>query len=139
MRRFHFLLALALVSCSIEALAADVDFEVDAKVFEPAEAKPPRFEIEGRPRSYDHPLYEGLWRMTLAAFGRSDVEIFTFNIASNNEDLCRCLTTISYPFFPAHDSPLFDGLWPMTREAFQALDEENWSETPPGMVIAQSR
>jgi hypothetical protein len=38
--------------------------------------------------SYDHPLYEGLWSMTLSAFRRLDVpkdtEDFTFCIAANN-------------------------------------------------------
>jgi hypothetical protein len=39
-------------------------------------------------RSYKHPLYDGLWPMTVKSFRRSDLPVdeavFTFNIAMNN-------------------------------------------------------
>jgi hypothetical protein len=81
--------------------------------------------------------------MTLEVFRKAcdddDREIFTFNIASSDEDVSRCLNNFMSPFFPAYDSPLFDGLWPMTRDAFQASDQEQWNEVPAGMVIALNR
>jgi hypothetical protein len=131
MRPAYFMLALAATACSVSASAADVEFEVDSKVFEQRAVRRPEFTVERGEfpilkQSYDHPIYEGLWPMTLAAFRQSeetkDVEIFTFNIASNDEELRRCLTVFSPKFFPAYDSPLFSGIWPMTREAFQKLD-----------------
>lgn len=84
MRPTPVMLALALITCSLTTLAADVGFEVGSDAFErPAEL--PRNFADVR---YEHPLYEGLWQMTLEAFLRleqpRDTEFFTFCIAANN-------------------------------------------------------
>lgn len=84
MRPAYFMLALAMTACSISASAADVDFEVRSDVFEhPAELVKNFAEA-----TYDHPLYEGLWPMTLKAFRQLDMprdkEFFTLCIAANN-------------------------------------------------------
>ena len=57
---------------AMSAHAADVEFECDEAMFEPSapinQDIERRFAIEGR-ANLDSPLYEGLWPMTLEAFG----------------------------------------------------------------------
>jgi len=84
MRPTRFLLALALVPCSVPASAADVEFEVQGDQFEKPTAAKPNFVNF----FYDSPLYKGLWPMTLEAFNRldepKDTEFPTMCIAANN-------------------------------------------------------
>ena len=91
MRPAYFMLALAMTACSIRASAADVDFELGSSLFEQATAAPEVVNFAGS--DYDHPLYEGLWSMTLKAFCDSDVvedkEVFSFSIAASDTKSLR--------------------------------------------------
>jgi hypothetical protein len=73
MRPIHFLLAIALCISTIGASAADVDFELGPNSFEEPAVTPVDFNFAFK--SYDHPLYEGLWPMTIAAFRTRDSQL----------------------------------------------------------------
>jgi len=143
---------MVLLSCLCPGItcAADLEFEFGPTLFkQPAVEKPAendtgfgrRIVIDGSP-SYDSPLYEGLWPMTLDAF-RGDRRIIRMNF-----DLTLPKLPISDPRLheprrivppgmlialkpaasvqsftePSYDHPLYEGLWPMTISAFRRID-----------------
>jgi hypothetical protein len=132
------------------ACAADVDFEFGPTLFQrPSVEKPATNEtgfgvrmVIDNQRSYDSPLYQGMWPMTLEAF-RGDRRMIRTNsvrailtlpasnpriyeprriippgvlITSNSADSARCFAERSYRY------PLYEGLYPMTIESFKRSD-----------------
>jgi hypothetical protein len=133
MRSIPVMLALALALGSIHASAADLELEFGPALFEKAIETPAmietgfgrRFTIEGSP-SYDSPLYEGLWPMTIAAFRHHELR------ADFLEKKFQSPVKIKIDTFllaSADTHPIRDSLWPMTLEAFQRLDAPKYEDT----------
>ncbi|MGD9635813.1 MAG: hypothetical protein AB7U97_21200, partial [Pirellulales bacterium] len=84
---------------------------------------PGRMVIVPEMPSYDHPIYEGLWPMTVAAFqdidsdAARDTELdFPTNGFAHDED--------AYLLASNEIQSLRDSLWRATRDKFAAMDNE---------------
>lgn len=127
MRPLHFKLALALTACSISASAADVDFECGTDTFEPPTASEPnpfRMSVAQDKRSYEHPIYEGLWPMTVAAFRKIDSVV---HVPKNEYDFAVPVIIVEDDGMTlAANEPraLRNSLWRTTRDNFEALDND---------------
>jgi hypothetical protein len=148
------------------ACAADVEFEFGSILIEQTTVEKPaanetglenRMVIDDQ-RSYDSPLYEGLWPMTLEAFRgnhrmvRTDA-VPTFPKLPTSEPrlfeprgivppgvliTSNPATHVQNFAGRSYQHPLYDGLWPMTIKAFKRSD---WGGDLRsfGLVIAFNR
>jgi hypothetical protein len=166
MRPTSIMLALALAACSVPASAADVEFEARDDLFERTDPDKSaatelgfgrRVILDGH-ETYDSPLYEGLWPMTLKAFRgdprrmRMNADATPLKIPTSPPRLYEPLrivppvmpVALNLPIpvlnfaGPLYDHPLYEDLWSMTLAAFRRLDEPKDTEFPTFCIAANS-